>query len=163
VAAYGIEIALAVCLPRPEGAETQFSFLLHDIGKVAMPDAILFKPGALSHPDGLRAEEIPLAARAFAVADVLDALTTDRPYRPRLPLAEARAMIVEASGTQFDPMVVGAFQQIDDATIVILTAAHGDRIEAAAEQAGADLFLTKPFSPLELLRLVDRLGGNVPA
>jgi CheY-like chemotaxis protein len=47
-----------------------------------------------------------------------------------------------------------------DATIVILTAAHGDRIEAAAEQAGADLFLTKPFSPLELLRLVDRLGGD---
>jgi CheY-like chemotaxis protein len=50
-----------------------------------------------------------------------------------------------------------------DATIVILTAAHGDRIEAAAEQAGADLFLTKPFSPLELLRLVDRLGGDAPA
>jgi CheY-like chemotaxis protein len=49
-----------------------------------------------------------------------------------------------------------------DATIVILTAAHGDRIEAAAEQAGADLFLTKPFSPLELLRLVDRLGGDAP-
>jgi putative nucleotidyltransferase with HDIG domain len=159
VAVYGIEIARAVGLPRPEGAETQFGFLLHDIGKVAMPDAILFKPGALTteeralmarhpvvgaeivdgieflseaakvvrshherwdgtgYPDGLTAEEIPLAARVFAVADVLDALTTDRPYRPRLPLAEARAMIVEASGTQFDPMVVKAFQQIDDATI----------------------------------------------
>lgn len=51
----------------------------------------------------------------------------------------------------------------DDATIVILTAAHGDRMQAAAEAAGADLFLTKPFSPLELLRLVDRLGGNAPA
>ncbi len=50
-----------------------------------------------------------------------------------------------------------------DATIVILTAAHGDRIQAAAEEAGADLFLTKPFSPLELLRLVDRLGGDAPA
>jgi CheY-like chemotaxis protein len=44
------------------------------------------------------------------------------------------------------------------ATIVILTAAHGDRIEEQAEEAGADLFLTKPFSPLDLLRLVDRLG-----
>ena len=44
------------------------------------------------------------------------------------------------------------------ATIVILTAAHGDRIEAQAEAAGADLFLTKPFSPLDLLRLVDELG-----
>ncbi|MGI8712911.1 MAG: response regulator [Solirubrobacteraceae bacterium] len=46
------------------------------------------------------------------------------------------------------------------ATIVILTASHGDRIRAAAEEAGADLFLTKPFSPLELLRLVDRLDGD---
>jgi CheY-like chemotaxis protein len=45
-------------------------------------------------------------------------------------------------------------------TIVILTAAHGDRIEARAQAAGADLFLTKPFSPLDLLRLVDRLGGQ---
>jgi CheY-like chemotaxis protein len=46
------------------------------------------------------------------------------------------------------------------ATIVILTASHGDRIEAQAEAAGADLFLTKPFSPLDLLRLVDRLGAQ---
>lgn len=44
------------------------------------------------------------------------------------------------------------------ATIVMLTAAHGDSVEARAEEAGADLFLTKPFSPLDLLRLVDRLG-----
>ena len=46
------------------------------------------------------------------------------------------------------------------ATIVMLTAAHGDGVEALAEEAGADLFLTKPFSPLDLLRLVDRLGGE---
>jgi CheY-like chemotaxis protein len=45
------------------------------------------------------------------------------------------------------------------ATIVILTAAHGDGVQEQAEDAGADLFLTKPFSPLQLLRLVDRLGG----
>jgi CheY-like chemotaxis protein len=44
------------------------------------------------------------------------------------------------------------------ATIVMLTAAYGDDVEARAEAAGADLFLTKPFSPLDLLRLVDRLG-----
>jgi two-component system chemotaxis response regulator CheY len=47
-----------------------------------------------------------------------------------------------------------------DATIVMLTASHGDRVQSAAEDAGADLFLTKPFSPLELLQLVDRLGGS---
>jgi two-component system chemotaxis response regulator CheY len=46
------------------------------------------------------------------------------------------------------------------ATIVMLTAAHGDQTERLAEAAGADLFLTKQFSPLELLRLVDRLGDN---
>jgi two-component system chemotaxis response regulator CheY len=46
-----------------------------------------------------------------------------------------------------------------EATIVMLTAAHGDTIERRAEDAGADLFLTKPFSPLDLLRLVDRLSG----
>ena len=47
-----------------------------------------------------------------------------------------------------------------DATIVMLTAAHGGQTERLAEEAGADLFLTKPFSPLELLRLVDRLGES---
>lgn len=46
------------------------------------------------------------------------------------------------------------------ATIVMLTAASGDETERAAEAAGADLFLTKPFSPLELLRLVDQIGGG---
>jgi CheY-like chemotaxis protein len=48
------------------------------------------------------------------------------------------------------------------ATIVMLTAAHGDGVERQAEDAGADLFLTKPFSPLDLLRLVDRLGEKSP-
>jgi CheY-like chemotaxis protein len=46
------------------------------------------------------------------------------------------------------------------ATIVMLTAAHGDQVERLAEEAGADLFLTRPFSPLDLLRLVDRLSGQ---
>jgi CheY-like chemotaxis protein len=49
---------------------------------------------------------------------------------------------------------------IGQATIVMLTAAHGDQVERMAEDAGADLFLTKPFSPLDLLRLVDRLGDQ---
>jgi two-component system chemotaxis response regulator CheY len=49
-----------------------------------------------------------------------------------------------------------------EATIVMLTASHGERTERLAEEAGADLFLTKPFSPLELLRLVDALGDSAP-
>jgi HD-GYP domain-containing protein (c-di-GMP phosphodiesterase class II) len=134
--------------------------LLHDIGKVAVPDSILYKPGPLTseeralmarhpaigaeivgqieflteaaeivrshherwdgmgYPDGLAGEQIPLAARAFAVADVLDALTTDRPYRAGFPLRQARAMIMEESGTHFDPTVIEAFGAIEDATFV---------------------------------------------
>jgi two-component system chemotaxis response regulator CheY len=45
----------------------------------------------------------------------------------------------------------------------MLTASHGEAVERGAEEAGADLFLTKPFSPLDLLRLVDRLSGQPPA
>ncbi|HEY3727797.1 MAG TPA: HD-GYP domain-containing protein [Solirubrobacteraceae bacterium] len=159
VAAYGIEIARALGLPRPEASELEFGFLLHDIGKLAIPDAILYKAGKLTdeeralmarhpaigaeivgeieflseaarvvrshherwdgsgYPDGLAGEEIPLAARVFAVADVLDALTSDRPYRPASSLHEAREMISAEAGSHFDPQVVEAFNSIDDATI----------------------------------------------
>ena len=158
VAAYGMELAHTLGLPLAETPELEFGFLLHDIGKVAIPDAILYKPGALTdkeralmsqhpaigaqivrgiefltaavevvrahherwdgqgYPDGLAGDEIPLAARVFAVADVLDALTTDRPYRPASPLSEARRMITDGSGTQFDPRVIEAFNSIDDTT-----------------------------------------------
>jgi ribonuclease P protein subunit RPR2 len=158
VAAYGIEIARALGFPMPDAPEIEFGFLLHDIGKVAIPDAILFKPGPLTekervlmeqhpviggeivsaveflgeaatvvrshherwdgrgYPDGLAGERIPLAARVFAVADVLDALTTDRPYRPASPLSHARRMIVAEAGKQFDPRVIEAFRSIDDQT-----------------------------------------------
>ncbi len=54
----------------------------------------------------------------FAVADVLDALTTERPYRPAMSLPEARRIIVRGSGSQFDPAVVKAFQTIDDKTLM---------------------------------------------
>jgi ribonuclease P protein subunit RPR2 len=159
VTAYGMEIARAVGLTTTDDPEIEFGFLLHDIGKVAVPDAILYKPGKLTdkeralmaqhpvigaeivsgieflgeapkiirshhehwdgsgYPDGLAGEEIPLSARVFAVADVLDALTTNRPYRPASPLAVARKMIVAGSGTQFDPQVIDAFNTISDATL----------------------------------------------
>jgi len=64
------------------------------------------------YPDGLSGEEIPLAARIFAVADTLDAMTTDRPYRPALTWSEAVEEILAQSGRQFDPQVVDAF--LDD-------------------------------------------------
>ena len=61
------------------------------------------------YPRGLKGPEIPLGARIFSVADTLDAMTSDRPYRSAMPFAQARAEIVHGSGTQFDPAVVAAF------------------------------------------------------
>jgi ribonuclease P protein subunit RPR2 len=156
VAAYGLEIARKFPSELVLTPELEFGFLLHDVGKVAIPDAILYKPGPLTeeeralmsrhpaigsdivrgiefladaadvvrshhehwdgngYPDGLAGEDIPLAARVFAVADVLDALTTDRPYRPATSLRYAREMIAAESGKHFDPRVVEAFNSIDD-------------------------------------------------
>jgi putative nucleotidyltransferase with HDIG domain len=158
VTAYGLELIKAMGIEIPEEQELEFGFLLHDIGKVAIPDAILYKPSTLTekeralmaqhpvigaqivrgieflsdavkvvrshherwdgtgYPDGLAGEEIPLSARVFAVADVLDALTSDRPYRPASTLRVAREMIEAESGTHFDPSIIAVFRTIDDTT-----------------------------------------------
>jgi putative nucleotidyltransferase with HDIG domain len=125
--------------------------LLHDMGKVAVPDHILNKPGRLTpaeyeriklhavigadilsaidfpfpvvpivrhhhenwdgtgYPDGLKGDEIPIGARILSVIDCYDALTSDRPYRPALPVDEALAIVQERRGTMYDPRVVDAF------------------------------------------------------
>jgi putative two-component system response regulator len=61
------------------------------------------------HPYGLAGEDIPIEGRIAAVADVFDALTSDRPYREALPSAEALEMMMRGRGTQFDPLVFDAF------------------------------------------------------
>ncbi len=133
--------------------------LLHDIGKMAISDSILLKPGPLTeeerelmklhpihafnmlnriaflrpavdiphyhhekwdgsgYPDGLKGDEIPLAARIFPVIDVWDALTSDRPYRKGLPPDEVREHIKADSGTHFDPRVAEAFLQMEDLSV----------------------------------------------
>jgi PAS domain S-box-containing protein len=125
--------------------------LLHDIGKIGIPDRILLKPGKLTeeewvlmrkhpryayellspilylrpvleipyshhekwdgsgYPQGLKGEQIPLAARIFAVVDVWQALTSDRPYRPAWTREEALEYIRTQSGQHFDPQVAEAF------------------------------------------------------
>jgi HD-GYP domain-containing protein (c-di-GMP phosphodiesterase class II) len=65
------------------------------------------------YPLGLKGEQIPLVARIFAVVDVWDALTSDRPYRPAWTPEKSRQYILERSGTQFDPRVVEAFFSLD--------------------------------------------------
>jgi HD-GYP domain-containing protein (c-di-GMP phosphodiesterase class II) len=66
------------------------------------------------YPQGLVGEEIPLGSRIFAVADTLDAMTSDRPYRRALPFSTAKAEIMRESGRQFDPKVVQAFLSIPE-------------------------------------------------
>ncbi|MGH2973229.1 MAG: HD domain-containing phosphohydrolase [Gaiellaceae bacterium] len=134
----------------------EYGFLLHDVGKIGIPDDILQKAGPLTqterrrmqkhtllgeemlsgvallrgegihvvrshherwdgrgYPDRLRGDETPLAARVFAVADALDAMTSDRPYRRALRWDAARKEIFAESGKQFDPVVVEAFHDCE--------------------------------------------------
>ena len=88
-------------------------------------------------------------------ADGVEALEVARQSRPSLIFLDVDMPRLNGIETcrqlRQDEVTAGA-------TIVMLTAAHGDSVESDAEEAGADLFLTKPFSPLELLRLVDQLG-----
>ena len=82
------------------------------------------------YPGALGGAEIPLEARAFAIADTLDAITSDRPYRAGRPISVARQIIREESGTQFDPDVVGVLENITDEelrNIDIQLTRHGDQ------------------------------------
>ena len=162
VTAYGIALAHATGLDTDLAPGIEFGFLLHDVGKVAVPDAILFKPARLDesefaliaqhpvigseilrdvdflgegklvvrhhherwdgggYPDRLAGDEIPLAARVFAVADALDALTSDRPYRRGTRFSRAREEIRACAGSHFDPAVVEALDTIPDARFAAL-------------------------------------------
>ncbi len=90
-------------------------------------------------------------------ADGLEALEVARRTHPSLVFLDVDMPRLNGIETcrqlREDDLTAGA-------TIVMLTASHGDNVETDAEQAGADLFLTKPFSPLDLLRLVDQLGDR---
>ena len=166
VAAYGLAIARAMALELAADPATEFGFLLHDVGKVAITDGILHKPGPLTteeravmeqhpvigarivadipflagdpaavvrshherwdgsgYPDGLAGDAIPLAARIFAVADVLDALTTTRPYRTASPITRARALMQADRGRHFDPQVMAVFDAMPDAAFTEIAAA----------------------------------------
>jgi diguanylate cyclase (GGDEF)-like protein len=151
---YAIELAGGLEPDLLEDESVEYGFLLHDVGKIGIPDKILLKKRPLSsserrllqthtilgeqllsgvvllqgqglqivrhhherwdgrgYPDGLGQEEIPLGARVFAVADALDAMTSDRPYRRAQNWEAANAEIASETGRQFDPSVVEAFHE----------------------------------------------------
>ena len=154
VTAYTIALARAMGISPAQIKVIARGAFLHDIGKMAIPDDILRKPGKLSpeeqevmrehcargyhmlrkipflsesaeivfthqehfdgsgYPSGVRGEEIHIGARIFAVADTLDAITSDRPYRKAQSLDAAREEILRCSGTQFDPKVVEVFLKV---------------------------------------------------
>jgi two-component system chemotaxis response regulator CheY len=89
-------------------------------------------------------------------SDGIEALELARTRAPRLVFLDVDMPRLDGISAcrrmRAEPETAGA-------TIVMLTAAHGDAVEREAEEAGADLFLTKPFSPLDLLQLVDQLGS----
>jgi len=156
VTAYAIALARAMGIPPKEIKVIARGAFLHDIGKMAIPDEILRKPGTLTpeeqelmrehcsrgynmlrkipflagaaeivlchqehydgngYPNRLSGRQIPIGARIFAVADALDAITSDRPYRQARGFAKAREEILRCSGTHFDPAVVEVFLKIPD-------------------------------------------------
>jgi response regulator RpfG family c-di-GMP phosphodiesterase len=153
---YAVELARTVSPSLAEDPSIEYGFLLHDVGKIGIPDKILQKRGPLTeeenrlmkthtllgeqmlggvaflrgeglkivrhhherwdgggYPDRLIGTDIPLGARIFAVADALDAMTSDRPYRPAQAWQAAGAEILKESKGQFDPFVVKAFRECE--------------------------------------------------
>ena len=146
--------AQALGLPEHEVKRIEIAAELHDVGKVAIPDTILNKPGPLDeeewafmrrhteigeriisaapslvqaaelvrssherydghgYPDQLAGEQIPIGARVIAVCDAFDAMTTKRPYRPAITVADALAELERCAGSQFDPTVIRAFGSV---------------------------------------------------
>jgi putative nucleotidyltransferase with HDIG domain len=190
VVQYTSAVAQRMLIKGPELDEISRGALLHDIGKIGVPDAVLLKPGKLTpeewvemrkHPDighqmihqieflsipanivlshqerwdgqgyprNLRREEIHIGARIFAVADTLDAMTSDRPYRKGTSFANAIQEISRCGGTQFDPEVVRAFLDIGEEGLIKIKA---DMVAKKAEiqKRNEELLRQKKVAPAQ--------------
>ena len=167
------------------------SSLLHDIGKVGIPDSVLLKPGRLTpdefeimkqhteigaaaledasnkseccefletaaeiaryhherfdgtgYPSGLSGKSIPLSARIVAVADVFDALTSERVYKKAMPPRDARELIESESGIHFDPVVTSAFTESWDQFLELAMISHGTTWTAENTEAESETVIS---------------------
>ena len=155
VSRYSEALARAINLPESEVERIKIGAMLHDVGKIGIPESVLKKPGKLDddewnimkqhptigaekvlapnealrdlipivkyhherldgkgYPEGLKGNEIPLAARIVSVADAYHALVSDRPYRKGMPIEKACAILKEGAGVQWDPDLVRQFISI---------------------------------------------------
>src|SRR6202047_354717 len=170
LAEWAIRVARRLGIPESDLYQIEVAALLHDIGKIGVPDAILKKEGKLTdeeralmnkhpeyswsilrlfpgldkaslyalhhhesydgrgYPGGLKGGEIPIGSRIVAVIDAYDAMISNRCYRKGLSHEETGRRLIEASGTQFDPLVVHTFMEI-------------------AEQEAADVFAATGVAP----------------
>ena len=173
LAEWAMRVGQELGLEEVELQNLEVAALLHDIGKVGIPDSILQKPGRLDaqeyalmkkhpeygwavlrmlpgferaaldilhhhesfdgrgYPAGLKETEIPVVSRIVSVIDAFDAMVSSRPYRKGLPYEEAVRRLTEASGTQFDPMVVQSFLSFAQAEMSTVFAAAGTSVSSA--------------------------------
>jgi putative nucleotidyltransferase with HDIG domain len=187
VTAMTLRLARALGVSEPELAHIRRGALLHDIGKMGIPDSILLKPGPLTdaewevmrkhptyayellapiaylrpsleipyahherwdgtgYPHGLKGEQIPIAARIFALVDVWDALSCDRPYRTAWPPEQVHAHLRSLAGSHFDPRIAAVFldsvlaERTQPAYAVLVVDDHDD-IAQAMSRSLSDLF-----------------------
>ncbi|PYQ74581.1 MAG: hypothetical protein DMG04_10025 [Acidobacteria bacterium] len=180
--------------------------LLHDVGKLAIPEHILNKPGRLTpaeyeimkrhaaigadilsvigfpyavtpivrhhhenwdgkgYPDGLAGDTIPIGARILAVVDCFDALTSDRPYRPRLSDADALQIVADRRGTMYDPRVVDMFFSLHGAGVAAPSPKPVKRTASTATApAGAGHDAGEPWGDAQHLRAFFDLGRAAAA
>ncbi len=173
LAEWGMRVGQELGLEEAELQNLEVAALLHDIGKMGIPDAILRKPTRLDpeeyalmkrhseygwavlrmlpgferaaldilhhhesfdgkgYPAGLKDTEIPVVSRIVCVIDAFDAMVSSRPYRKGLPYEEAVRRLTEASGTQFDPVVVRTFLSFAQAEMSTVFAAAGTSVSSA--------------------------------
>ena len=173
LAEWAVRVGQELGLEEVELQNLEVAALLHDIGKVGIPDSILRKPGRLDpeeyalmkkhpeygwavlrmlpgferaaldilhhhesldgtgYPAGLRGMEIPVVSRIVSVIDAFDAMVSSRPYRKGLPYDEAVRRLNEASGTQFDPLVVRTFLSFAEEEMSPVFAAAGTSVSSA--------------------------------